>query len=153
MVLSNEMTASKMFFVSLIYKKYNLQIYTTFVVHQSAVVRPGRKPRYSLFLKGGEEVEFDVVEGTHNSTVHSLVKFNSGLKGLEAAAVSAPGGCELFTYNPRAHPRKNASDDQRPHNTQRRPFKPRPGYKGGRKNNRKQTENDQKVHFYSLRRI
>ena len=69
-----------------------------------------------------------------------------GLKGLEAAAVSAPGGRELFTYNPRPHPRKNASDDQRAQNTLRRPFKPRPGYKGGRKNNRKQTENDQKVY-------
>jgi len=49
-------------------------------VHQSAVVRPGRKPRYSLYLKGGEDVEFDVIEG---------------LKGLEAAAVTAPGGHEL----------------------------------------------------------
>merc|ERR1712168_1125139 len=49
-------------------------------VHQSAVVRPGRKPRFSLYLKGGEQVEFDVVQG---------------LKGLEAAAVTAPGGYEL----------------------------------------------------------
>lgn len=32
-------------------------------VHQSAVVRPGRKPRFSLYLKGGEQVEFDVVQG------------------------------------------------------------------------------------------
>ena len=41
-----------MFFVRIIY-----------LVHQSAVVRRGRKLRYSLFLKGGEDVEFDVVEG------------------------------------------------------------------------------------------
>lgn len=102
-------------------------------LHQSAVVRRGRKPRYSLFLKGGEDVEFDVVEG---------------LKGLEAAAVSAPGGLELFTFNPRPQQRKTTSEggpDQRRQNTQRRPYKPWPGYKGGRKNNRKQTDSDQKA--------
>merc|ERR1712189_63693 len=52
-------------------------------VHQSAVVRPGKKPRFSLYLKGGEAVEFDVVQG---------------LKGLEAAAVTAPGGYELGVH-------------------------------------------------------
>merc|ERR1712131_580404 len=53
-------------------------------VHQSAVVRPGKKPRFSLYLKGGESVEFDVVQG---------------LKGLEAVAVTAPGGYELATQS------------------------------------------------------
>jgi len=98
-------------------------------LHQSAVVRRGRKPRYSLYLKGGEEVEFDVVEG---------------VKGLEAAAVSAPGGIELYTINPR-HPRKTGLPDQRRNNSQRRPFRQRPGYKGARKNYRKQTDSDQKT--------
>jgi len=65
-------------------------------VHQSAVVRPGRKPRFSLFLKGGEQVEFDVVEGIFMNNPHFL-NMNLGLKGLEAAAVTAPGGYELPT--------------------------------------------------------
>ena len=60
------------------------------------MVRPGRKPRFSLFLKGGEQVEFDVVEGIF--MVNSLfLMMNLGLKGLEAAAVTAPGGYELPT--------------------------------------------------------
>ena len=76
-----------------------------------------------------------------------------GLKGLEAAAVSAPGGLELFTFNPRPQQRKTTSEggpDQRRQNTQRRPYKPWPGYKGGRKNNRKQTDSDQKVILFMI---
>ena len=60
------------------------------------MVRPGRKPRFSLFLKGGEQVEFDVVEGIFMNNPHFLI-MNLGLKGLEAAAVTAPGGYELPT--------------------------------------------------------
>jgi len=55
-------------------------------LHQSGVVGSGRRHRFSLFLKGGEEVEFDVAEGN---------------KGPEAIAVSSPGGLELAPFNPR----------------------------------------------------
>ncbi|CAG5106833.1 Oidioi.mRNA.OKI2018_I69.chr1.g3020.t1.cds [Oikopleura dioica] len=55
-------------------------------LHQSGVVGSGRRHRFSLFLKGGEEVEFDVAEGK---------------KGPEAIAVSSPGGLELAPFNPR----------------------------------------------------
>lgn len=94
-------------------------------LHQSAVVRKGRKLRYSMFLKGGEDVEFDVVEG---------------LKGLEAAAVSAPGGFELYTHNPRFF-RKNGPEDQKRRNPHRRPYSRQP-YKN-RKNNKKQSDDSE----------
>jgi len=98
-------------------------------LHQSAVVRRGRKPRYSLYLKGGEDVEFDVVEG---------------VKGLEAAAVSAPDGMELFTVNPRPQHGRKAPTEERNRNperaNQRRPFRQR--FKG-RKNYRKQSGSGQ----------
>lgn len=55
-------------------------------LHQSGVVGSGRRHRFSLFLKGGEEVEFDVAQGA---------------KGPEAVAVTSPGGFELAPFNPR----------------------------------------------------
>ena len=61
MVLLNDSTSNQMFSVTLHHR--NKLYANSNSVHQSAVVRPGRKPRFSLFLKGGEQVEFDVVEG------------------------------------------------------------------------------------------
>jgi cold shock CspA family protein len=55
-------------------------------LHQSGVIGSGRRHRFSLFLKGGEEVEFDVAQG---------------VKGPEAVAVTSPGGFELAPFNPR----------------------------------------------------
>jgi len=91
-------------------------------LHQSAVVRRGRKPRFSLYLKGGEAVEFDVVEG---------------LKGLEAAAVSTPGGMELATFKPRSSHRSHEIRNNKKH--YRRP------YRNNRKNNNKDDNNNTKA--------
>lgn len=79
-------------------------------LHQSGVIRPGRKNRFSLYLKGGEEVEFDVI---------------NGYKGQEAGAVSSPGGYELVTFNPRYRknkdgPRKKKQDDREGSDKRRR---------------------------------
>lgn len=63
-----------------------------------------------------------------------------GLKGLEAGAVSAPDGLELFTYNHRAK-RAVGEDGQKNNRGHLRPRRP---YKA-RKNQKKQS--DQKVSF------
>jgi len=123
-------------------------------LHQSGVVGSGRRHRFSLYLKGGEEVEFDVAQG---------------VKGPEAVAVTSPGGFELAPFNPRYRrgPRKernnvrkedHAEDTTSPEESPReprdsnnnRPERPERRRRGNkldknrRRNNRKGAKNEAK---------
>ena len=62
--LLSEMTVALMFFVSL---KIFFAFLSRILVHQSGVVGSGRPHRLSLYLKGGEQVEFDVAQGNLDS--------------------------------------------------------------------------------------